>query len=74
MRTDSPIYAASAQSLENMIVLPEGAVKKRHGAKFHYKNTQTNKELYLASFIFDDNEEYLIAIGDAFIAPFRIII
>ena len=34
MRTDSPIYAASAQSLENMIVLPEGAVKKRHGTKF----------------------------------------
>ena len=39
MRTDSPIYAASAQSLENMIVLPEGAVKKRHGTKFIYKNT-----------------------------------
>ena len=72
MRTDSPIYAASAQSLENMIVLPEGAVKKRHGAKFHYKNTQTNKELYLAPFIFDDNEEYIIGIGEAYILCWRI--
>ena len=72
MRTDSPIYAASAQSLENMIVLPEGAVKKRHGAKFHYRNTQTNKELYLAPFIFDDNEEYIIGIGEAYILCWRI--
>jgi hypothetical protein len=72
MRTDSPIYASSAQSLENMIVLPEGAVKKRHGAKFHYKNTQTNKELYLAPFIFDDNEEYIIGIGEAYILCWRI--
>lgn len=72
MRTDSPIYAASAQSLENMIVLPEGAVKKRHGGKFHYKNTQTNKELYLAPFIFDDNEEYIIGIGEAYILCWRI--
>jgi len=72
MRTDSPIYAASAQSLENMIVLPEGAVKKRHGAKAHYRNTNTNKELYLAPFIFDDNEEYLIAIGEGYIQPYRL--
>ena len=72
MRTDSPIYASSAQSLENMIVLPEGAVKKRHGGKFHYKNTQTNKELHLAPFIFDDNEEYIIGIGEAYILCWRI--
>lgn len=74
MRTDSPIYAASAQSLENMIVLPEGAVKKRHGTKFiDTASSYTNKEIHLTSFVFDDNEEYLIAIGDAFIAPFRVL-
>ena len=74
MRTDSPIYASSAQSLENMIVLPEGAVKKRHGTKFiDTASSYTNKEIHLTSFVFDDNEEYLIAIGDAFIAPFRLL-
>jgi len=74
MRTDSPIYAASAQSLENMIVLPEGAVKKRHGTKFiDTASSYTNKEIHLTTFVFDDNEEYLIAIGDAFIAPFRVL-
>ena len=73
MRTDSPIYAASAQSLENMIVLPEGAVKKRHGTKFIYKNTRTNKDLHLAPFIFDDNEQYVIGIGEAYIFCWRLL-
>ena len=73
MRTDSPIYAASAQSLENMIVLPEGAVKKRHGTKFHGKNTQSNKKLHLAPFIFDDNEQYIIGIGEAYILCYRLV-
>ncbi len=73
MRTDSPIYAASAQSLENMIVLPEGAVKKRHGTKFIYKNTQTNSDLHLAPFVFDDNEQYVIGIGEAYILCWRLL-
>ena len=73
MRTDSPIYAASAQSLENMIVLPEGAVKKRHGTKFIYKNTRSNKDLHLAPFIFDDNEQYVIGIGEAYIFCWRLL-
>jgi len=73
MRTDSPIYAASAQSLENMIVLPEGAVKKRHGTKFIYKNAQANKKLHLAPFIFDDNEEYIIGIGEGYIFCWRLL-
>ena len=73
MRTDSPIYAASAQSLENMIVLPEGAVKKRHGTKFHGKNTQSNKKLHLAPFTFDDNEQNIIGIGEAYILCSRLV-
>jgi hypothetical protein len=80
MRTDSPIYAASAQSLENMIVLPEGAVKKRHGTKFidglvsiNPNTITTHTEIHLTSFVFDDNEEYLIAIGHGFIEPFRLL-
>jgi hypothetical protein len=32
MRTDSPIYNASAQSLRNMVVLAEGGVTKRRGS------------------------------------------
>ncbi len=67
MRTDSPVYASSAQSLQNMIVLSSGAVKKRTGLKFHAANAQTDTTVRLFPFIFDDNEEYLIAIGDGYV-------
>lgn len=67
MRTDSPIYAASAQSLENMIVLSAGAVKKRTGLKYHSTNVQTDKTIRLDKFVFDDNEEYVIQIGDGYV-------
>lgn len=67
MRTDSPVYASSAQSLQNMIVLSSGAVKKRTGLKYQATNAQTDKTTHLAPFVFDDNEQYLIAIGDGYL-------
>ena len=36
MRTDSPVYAQSAQRLENMVVMAEGSIKKRYGLKHIY--------------------------------------
>ena len=39
MRTDSPIYSSSAQSLQNMLVMSEGSVKKRYGLKHLYNYT-----------------------------------
>ena len=67
MRTDSPVYASSAQSLQNMIVLSSGAVKKRTGLKYQATNAQTDKTVHLSPFVFDDNEEYIIAIGDGYV-------
>lgn len=67
MRTDSPVYASSAQSLQNMIVLSSGAVKKRTGLKYQATNAQTDKTVHLSPFVFDDNEEYVIAIGDGYV-------
>ena len=37
MRTDSPVYGASAQTVQNLVVTSEGALKKRHGLK-HIEN------------------------------------
>lgn len=67
MRTDSPIYAASASSLENMIVMAEGSVKKRYGLKQIYDYGLTYNPTYpaqshLVSFMFSDDEQYLISI------------
>lgn len=36
MRTDTAVYPASAQRVENMVVTAEGALKKRHGLKHIY--------------------------------------
>ena len=67
MRTDSPVYAQSAQSLENLTVMSEGSVKKRYGLKHLYNynityNSTYPEQSHLYKFIFDDNEEYVISI------------
>lgn len=67
MRTDSPVYSASASSLENMIVMAEGSVKKRYGLKFLYDYGLTFNPTYpaqshLVKFAFSDDEQYLISI------------
>ena len=67
MRTDTAIYAASAQRVENLLVMAEGSVKKRTGLRHAYKYSLTYDasnpvKSYLASFIFDDNEQYVVSI------------
>lgn len=67
MRTDSPVYSASATSLENMIVMAEGSVKKRYGLKFLYDygltfNATYPAQSHLVKFAFSDDEQYLISI------------
>ena len=60
MRTDTSIYAQSAQRLENMVVMAEGSVKKRFGLKHIHDYSITYNSTYpaqshLFKFIFDDN-------------------
>lgn len=67
MRTDSPIYSSSARSLENMIVMAEGSVKKRHGLKYLHDygltyNASYPAQSHLFSFVFSDDEQYLISV------------
>lgn len=67
MRTDSPVYGASASSLENMIVMSEGSVRKRDGLKFMYDYGLTFDNSYpaqshLFDFSFSDDEQYLISV------------
>lgn len=68
MRTDTPVYNSSAQSLENMIVLSEGAVKKRDGLKHIYRYSGITfdpdhpAQSHLFKFQFSDDEQYLISV------------
>jgi len=76
MRTDTPVYGQSAQRVENMLITPEGALKKRPGLKHIYDyNIVSNgrAQSHLGKFVFDDNEEYLISIEDAKLRAFRLL-
>ena len=76
MRTDTAVYPASAQRVENMVVTAEGSLKKRYGLKHIYDyalNDSTKEQSNLFSFIFDQNEEYIISVEDAKVRCFRLL-
>jgi len=78
MRTDSPVYAGSAQSLQNMVVMAEGGVKKRYGMKHIYDysltyNSSYPEQSHLMPFIFDNNEEYIISVEHQKVRCFRVV-
>ena len=68
MRVDSPVYASSVQTLQNMVVMPEGSVIKRYGAKHMAKyggityDASNTEQSHLFPFIYDENEEYIVAV------------
>jgi hypothetical protein len=77
MRTDSPIYQASAQRVENLLVRAEGGVVKRAGLRNLYdfgltRDTTKRLQLRLMPFIFSDDERYIIAVEDAKVRCFWI--
>ena len=77
-RNDTPILNSSAQRVENFLVLPEGGLRKRHGLKHihDYALTYDANAPYksvLTSFIFDDNEEYIISIEHQKLRAFRLL-
>ena len=76
MRTDTAVYPASAQRVENMLVTAEGALKKRHGLKHIYDyslNNPAKEQSHLFPFVFDQNEEYVISIENAKVRCFRLL-
>ena len=78
MRTDSPVYAGSAQSLQNMVVMAEGGVKKRYGMNHIYDysltyNSSYPEQSHLMPFIFDNNEEYIISVEHQKVRCFRVV-
>lgn len=68
MRTDSPVYNSSAQSLQNMVVMSEGSVKKRDGLKHIYSYSDITYDAdnphksHLFKFMFSDDEQYIISV------------
>ena len=67
MRVDTPIYSASASTIQNMVVMAEGSLIKRKGLENHINHGITYSATYpeqsvLVPFVYDDNEQYLVSI------------
>ena len=76
MRTDTAVYPASAQRVENMVVTAEGSLKKRYGLKHIYDyslNDSAKEQSHLFPFVFDQNEEYVISVENAKVRCFRLL-
>jgi hypothetical protein len=80
MRTDTPIYQSSAQSITNMMILSEGGLKRRPGFKVLDKldlhsdaarDTTVTSQARLFPFIFSGDEQYLVGICDAYLYFWR---
>jgi hypothetical protein len=78
MRTDSPVYNSSAQSLKNMIVMAEGSLIKRPSLQSHYRFNDITQDAtkvfqsYITPFSFSDDEQYLISLEHQKVRCFRI--
>lgn len=77
-RIDTPIYASSAQRLENVVVRAEGGAKKRSGLKNIYdfgitRDTSKRMQGKLFPFIFSDDERYIISVENAKVRCFRVV-
>jgi len=67
MRVDTPIYSASASTIQNMVVMAEGSLIKRKGLENHINHGITYSATYpeqsvLVPFVYDDNEQYIVSI------------
>ncbi len=77
-RTDTAVYTASAQKVENMFLRAEGGVIKRAGLEYIYRNDDiTYSSAYrqvcrLIPFIFSDDEQYIISIQHQKVRAFYI--
>lgn len=78
-RTDNAIYAQSGETVENFYIRPEGGLKKRAGTWLHdslpdngVSSSTSNMDVRLESFVFSDDEKYIIAFDNGGFTPIRV--
>lgn len=62
-RTDIARYASAVRTLENMIVLPQGAAMRRPGTRFVNEVKVSGSQVRLIPFRFSDEQEYILEVG-----------
>lgn len=70
-RIGTAAYQNGAETLQNVIVLPEGAVINRPGIEFIGYTKHHNKESRVIPFVFNREQAYCIEIGDQYMRFYR---
>jgi hypothetical protein len=72
-RADLKTYPYAAQTIENMIVMPQGGVQKRSGTRFVATGIGTTVGAFsrLVPFEFNDEQQYILEFGNNVIRVFR---
>ncbi len=70
-RNDLDIYRTSAQTIENFLVLPHGALYRRPGFEYIDTLTSSTGKFRLANFNFNDEQEYLLVFQEMEIHIYR---
>lgn len=76
-RTDTTMYSAAAQKVENLFLRNEGGLLKRYGTEriYEFDTTVDSTKLFqhrLVPFIFSDDERYIVSLENAKIRVFII--
>lgn len=76
-RTDTTMYSAAAQKVENLFLRNEGGLLKRYGTQriYEFDTTVDSTKLFqhrLVPFIFSDDERYIVSLENAKIRVFII--
>lgn len=66
-RTDFGKYYKGCKKIENMVVMPQGGVRRRPGTQFVAKAKHDNKKARLLPFNYAVNEAYIIEFGDYYL-------
>jgi len=70
-RWDYPKYASSAQTLQNMLVRPQGPIQRRPGTKFIAEVKDSTDYARVIPFEYSTEDSYIIELGDLYARFYR---
>jgi hypothetical protein len=65
-RTDMERYAAGSETLENVVILLQGGIRRRDGLRFSAAARYPTKAARLIPFVFSTTDAYVVELGDQY--------
>lgn len=70
-RVDIDRYRNAAETIENCVIYVHGGVNRRPGLQFLAKAKHADKRAVLIPYIFNEDQAYMLEVGDAYIRVFN---